>query len=459
MSKKIKELVRNIVYILMALQVGFGILWTACNFTVIPDFEESWELLVMAKGHFVDEYTGFLYVLCISGAMLLEKVIKLPACSVLYILQLITAYCAYCTFIQKVVTYRQTQGAKLRKRKFFYGLFILTMPVILQVHMAVLPYSLASSVLVMLLAELCMLWRKDYELQTKAICKIAFLWIIGALICPDYGWIGGIAVVFAFIKYGVAHTQRIIGFFVMIMVSVICINSLHGFFQEPGSMGKIQKTWYATMLTRVVWPNFGQFSYFWKEEIKETWNEAQLRELSSHPEAIIYEFGPTIEEMFGREEANNIYSEMVRRTFELDTKNILMDMAEDSAAYLCPPLTMFVQLQGVGTSYTGWNYGRLRDNTPELTKWYVDISLRGWIYILSSCVFLEILLLKKKKRTERKEWIGAYLCGVSILINLWYMMVSGHMQDYKKVLVISILWGMLVIKVLEDAANKILLNE
>ncbi len=459
MNGKIRELVRTIIYIVMGLQIFFAMIWIVCNLGKLPAFAESNELLLMSESLQVDEYTGFLYVLGIKGAAALANRIKIPEYSILYVLQLFVAYGAYKYFLERVVIFRQTYGLKLHKRVPLHALFIITVPVILQVHMAVLPYSLASSFFVIILADVCMFWRKDYTITTKAVVKIMILWVVAAQICPDYSWLVAFAVVPSVIRYMMLHRKFAGKLVLLILVTLISIQNLNTTLQTPGSMGKIQKTWGAAMMTRIVWPNYGTFSLFWKDEIKERWDTAQLAYLSTYPENVIYEFGPVVDKMYGYRAANDIYWEMAKKSLDLGTKDILKGMLTDSVAYICPPFTMFVQLHGVGISYTGFNYGRLKDNTPELTKWYVDISLRGWIGILVCCTLLEIFLFKKRKRSEKKEWIGAFLCSVSILINLWYMMVSGHMQDYKKVIIISILWGMLVIKILEDSGNKILLNE
>ena len=54
---------------------------------------------------------------------------------------------------------------------------------------------------------------------------------------------------------------------------------------------------------------------------------------------------------------------------------------------------------------------------------------------------------------------GAYrsmiLClFAGLVINIYYVMTSGHMQDYKKVLVISALWAFGVIAVLNQTEEK-----
>ena len=143
----------------------------------------------------------------------------------------------------------------------------------------------------------------------------------------------------------------------------------------------------------------------------------------------------------------------------MDTKYVLGGILEDGCAYLCPPLTMYLNINGVGNSYAGWNYGRMKDYTPRLAYYYVNVSLSGWIYLLITSAILVLIHLFPKQwmaEAERKRNVRLILMCVihSLGINLWYVMTSGHMQDYKKVLVISVLWAFGMIGVLNRTEEK-----
>lgn len=459
MKVEIKRLLQSIIYILMGLQIILGVVWIFCNLGEVPRFEESTELLTMSEAFIIDEYTGILYPVCLRPVTILEAWLKLPGCAFLYVLQLVTAYLAYGYFLKRVVFHKQEMNLPLRIKIGFFSCFIITIPTVVQVHMALLPYSLASSVFMVLLADTVLLWRRECQGDWKQLLRLGVWWVISALLSPSYAWIAGVAVGISFVRYFLLHKQGSYRMAAVCLAAILCINGLNAVFQTEGSMGKIQKTLGAVMVSRFVWPNFLSYKYFWGPEVTEIWDYAGLAELSTYPEKVIYEFGPVLEESIGKEAANQIYWEMSADAIKLGTKDILLTLLQDSAAYVCPPLTMFVQLQGIGVSYTGWNYSRMQDYAPELTKYYVDYALGAWVCMLGLGMIQVLLSLKKKRTAEgrnsaKKEWIGAYLCSISIFINLWYVMSNGHMQDYKRLIVNSVLWAMLIVKLMADVEKK-----
>lgn len=454
MKKNVIKWIQITIYICMGLQIVLGLLWAFSNLGNLPRFIECEEILAMSESLVVDEYTGYLYPLLIRGFGVFASISGIQTWSVLYVLQLAIAYGAYDYFLRKIVFCKAGERWRARKKIPFFALFILTVPVIMQIHMAVLPYSLASSLLMILAAKVFDFWLPDYKFPARDGVGIILLWVLASQICPEYGWFSGVIVGIGSVGYILVQKKKAWKPILILLISVISITTCNATLQTPGSMGKIQKSWQASMMTRVVWPNYGKFSYFWKEEIRQRWDDIALRELSTYPEKIIYEFGPEIENMFGREEANSIYFEMVKRTLQLDTKNIAMGILKDGAAYICPPITAHMQLHGVGASYTGWNYGRMKDYTPQLTRYYVEYGLYAWLFIVIVDMVLWLLsafhrVWKSREEKKRSRRILCYLASLSLSVNLGYVLISGNMQDYKKVIVCSVLCTMLLISLLK----------
>ena len=447
MKEECKKLIQNIIYLIMGLQILMGFLWMAANLGKVPRFQECMEFLHMSETLCVDEYTGILYPLGIRLLYAVAGLLQLPGCSFVYLLQVVAAYLAYIYFLRKVFFPGEELSVLLRNRLRFGVLFILTVPPIAQCHMALLPYSLATSVMVVLLADTIELWR-GAELEKKLVLRMGAGWILSAFLCPDYAWLCGVAVVLSTIRYMILRKKKAVKLLVMCLCCSLFIGCVSPVVQTEGSMGKIQKSVGAMLLQRFVWPNFSTFHLFWYDEIKALWDSKEIVTIAQHPEMVIYEFGPMVEATYGKERADDFYWHMSKKALSLDTRNIVGNIMEDTVAYLCPPLTMFLQLHGmdVGEAYTGWNYGRMKDYAPVLTGNYVNYSLSAWCILLVLCALLGILSEREKKATDKsnkKQWIGLYLGTVSIAVNLWYVMTSGNMQDYKKVMLNSILWAFL----------------
>lgn len=446
--KEGKKLIPSIIYILMGLQIVLGAGWILTGLGGVSQFEESTELIAMSRSLCIDEYTGILYPLCVKVLFGLGDFIKLPGCAFLYMLQVIAAGASYQYFLKKVV------GLGKAKAWFFAG-FILTLPPVAQCHAAVLPYSMASSVFIVLLAESVVLWKKEDFYSRKQLVFLGALWILSALICPDYAWFSGTAVVLSAVYYLFARKKLQWQLLVLCLTGILCIGTVEALTQKEGSMGKIQKSTGAVLVQRFVWPNFGAFQDFWGEEVKALWGARDLARLAMYPEQVIYEFGPLLEQTYGKEQAEEIYLEMAGTAFFLNTKHILLSMLQDMTAYVCPPLTMLCQLKGLGVSYTGWNYGRMKDYAPMLTGYYVNYSLYAWVVIMVLAVLYYVLCHVEKKEKGRRNWQGLHISGfllvVSFFINIWYVLNSGNMQDYKKLIVNSVLCGFLVAKLMQDS--------
>ena len=78
----------------------------------------------------------------------------------------------YEEFLAKVV-FVNHHNIRIRKQIRFFAGYVLTIPVVLQVHMAVLPYSLASSLAVYILTKLIGLYRISVEIKVKEYVKLA----------------------------------------------------------------------------------------------------------------------------------------------------------------------------------------------------------------------------------------------------------------------------------------------
>ena len=454
MKEQIKRLIQNIIYIMMGLQILLGILWMGESLSGMSRFEESTELLHMSETLCMDEYTGILYPPLIRLMNICGNLFQLPGYSFLYVLQLTAALFSYGYFLKKIVFSETEMNLRLKGKIVLFAFFVMTVPPIAQCHVAILPYSFASSAMVVLLAETIKLWKKEYSLTNMDILRIAVSWGLSAMILPDYAWLGGVAVVLSVLRYIILHKKLVVKLLAMCLTTSLVICGFNVAFQTEGSMGRIQRSAEAVMLQRVVWPHFATFQYFWCDEVKELWDEASLKSLAMYPETVIYEFGPKLEAAHGKEYANVIYWEMIKRVYSLNTKEILLRIMEDIVAYICPPLTMLLQLQGMGVSYTGWNYGRMTDYAPGLTMYYVKFSLYAWTFMLMLSAVLKLFSLREKG-TEKGERIGGYLCVVSVAVNLWYVIFSGNMQDYKKLMVNSILWAFLIVKVLRNITKQI----
>ncbi len=441
-GKKVRKdmgiMIRTVAFLLMGIQIVLGLLWACCNLTEIPLFIETKELEEISKTFLFDSYSGVVYPILIWVASLFERFLTIKYCVVVYVVQIAVAFAAYQDFQKKVLKIES------RQKRSFFSLFVMTVPTVLQCHMAVVPYSLVSSCFVWMLSCIIYMWREKEASAGSLLC-VCGGWLLCAALIPDYAWIGGVTAVAGFVAYMVQHRRFAVKLVLALVFTTLSLGAFSNMLLRDNP-NKIQRSVGAAMVSRCVWPYFLDFSFFWSYRIGELWDSNGLVGLSVLPEKVIYEFGPTMDRTYGKELANYVYWDSVRVALETATKDIVEEMGTDFLAYSAPTAAMYFQLEGKGCSYTGWNYGRMTDYTPRLTRTYVTISLQGWFVIGILSVVYWALCGKKPKKDKcvgtGKRWQIGLLTGTGLLINVWYVMSKGHMPDYKYVIVISILWAM-----------------
>lgn len=438
MDKKqvITKLIERVIFLLAGIQVFWGVVWIACNITVVSRFAES-DLLLQASRDFVlDEYMGILYPLLLR----ITSVAGGGYCVLVYLLQLGVAFVAYSYFLKKVFG---TFFAKKHKISvYLMAAYIVTFPVILQGHMSVLPYSLASSMLVLVLAQLKLLLAEEGAMSAKSVISVGVFWVIAALLLPDYGIILGVVVSLGFMICGWKKERRWRVLLLTLFVAVACMGSVLSLTQTPGSLGRIQKSAGAVMLSRFAWPYMERNSFFWSEEVKATFDNTDFVQISLYPERIMYEFGPRLEETVGKEKADSLYWQMAIDSVKIGKKEALSALGRDLLLNVSGPVGIQLQWQGVGVSYAGWNYDRLAENAPIITRYYVNYA----VYSFDFMALLGIVMILLYRKTC-KEVYNRKICILTIfligIITIWYTLIGNGMQDYLKVIPLNILWCLL----------------
>ena len=95
----------------------------------------------------------------------------------------------------------------------------------------------------------------------------------------------------------------------------------------------------------------------------------------------------------------------------------------------------------------------MKDYAPQVTKYYVECALSAWIYLLLAAGILCICRIRPKQwqpKEKKRRFYGTLVyAGIMVLaVDVWYVLVSGNMQDYLKVPMITALWAFLLIGVL-----------
>lgn len=290
-------------------------------------------------------------------------------------------------------------GKEARKREVvFWAAYVVTFPMIMHCHAESLFYSLGTSCFLVFLAEINRLLSKG----NKQKLRMAILLLAGVLAISSM-WSG-------------AYFQQ----------------RADGKEYKPASVSSV-------LLSRFVWPYFVRNSFFWAPEVREVFSEGELKQISSYPELVKYEFEPKLEQAVGEERAKELYRQMAWDSFRIGKKDALKALIRDLSANVAGPWAVQYQLSGKGVSYTGKNYADMRAEMPRFTRYYVAFSLYGFDFMAVLAIVLVFIGVLKKKFTIPWRNVRWMLLFAGILV-LWYTMTGNGMQDYLKITSVYALW-------------------
>lgn len=464
----IRQYIVRLLLLLTGGQIVLGLLWLCANMGGYQAFRESAEVIDAARTWKLDEYVGILYPVVVRCVQMIGGWFHFSFLYLLYAIQLSAAFLGgawmlYWLMGEKASDNRFPRKARWLNGKTIYGsLYLLTIPMLLQCHMAVLPQSVALTLLYLLTGQsLKLMRRREKGGLLTDWAMLGILWTAAALTLPEYAWIGSIfplacltgRVWEAFVKRremvqnAAAYRRGIVAALLVLIVGAAGIWGIQKAAIEPGSRGKMVKTLGAAAMRRIVWPNFGKDSYFWIEPVWQVFDEKELSGISLNPESVIDTFGPVMENAYGVDRANEIYWNMAGNTFRVRTKEIAADIGLDYLAYSCPQISLLRNLEGEGVTLAGWNYGRMNEKSPVLTNYYMDYSLAGFaaamVLVLAAAVIRFAGILRKKAGGIAAEDVKtAALCIVVCqVLTVWYTLSAGGMQDYRNVLYCSAIWA------------------
>ena len=427
-----RKIAYRIVILLAMVQIGAGILWVICNLGRVPEFTGTRELLEISRTLVTDEYVGIIYPFLIRMTMWAESVLKIPYHYYLYFLQLAVGYYALKRLLLSV------HCPKAR----WVVLWIMTLPTVLQLYLAVRPQALAVS---MLLLCLC-------NLQEAKWIRGGVFWCLAGLLIPEYFWFAGGGYLCCLLFYAwKKQLGKKAWLRSLLCMAAVCLatSAVHAVTVEDHSRGRMIRTPLSMMLNRIVWPHYGTNSYFWHSDVHALFDEEGLKKLAQNPDNSVTTFGATMEQTYEYEWVETIYKYMILFTWDMRTKEIVGDIVNDLWGYGMP-LTAFIRnLEGEGVSFAAWYYAQMSRECPVLTKWYVHIC--GRIFALFMFIALALLIYKimGRKKITSEGGLAAALGIVCILQIVWYTMSMSGSLDYTNVMLVSMGWGIL-------AANQIL---
>lgn len=408
----LSTLLKGMLFIGFSIQIIFGLVWMYFNFMHVQAFGEPEGVLYPLLLRVFGGVPQFLYLLQLGLAGFSARVLLKPAAR---------------------------GGVFLQSWR---ALALLTLPPLLQCHLALLPYSFVCSFTFLEVSFCRKAMCDELGVSCTELTGGAACWFVLALLLPEYGWLGGIPLVLtvllrlpALVKQlkRMAYCLLVIAAFWGIVVSV-------GSLADVGE-GNRDSFWFS-MAHRFAWPTVWNDSGIWPEELRTIAQPVLLESTysSGNMERLLK---PAIENAVDAKQAESYYRQMALLAWERHGSIIIRQMGLDAFVYALPQVILPLQLEGRGyDSFSGRNYEIMLGKHPRIAKYYVNYGC--WWFVVGFGIALLLTVAypaEGKKLFEREKRGFLIMCALSAgTVTAYYLMRRSGMSDYKRTLAVSAIW-------------------
>lgn len=461
-ARHLSALLGRVLFIGLSVQGILGLLWMFCNFTSFQEYGDSFFLEKVSESLICDDYTGILYPLLIRVARGIASAVPVPYYCLLYLLQLAVGYVAALYFFRSLLALHGvgsgaalSSGTRDHLRIHWGALILVTFPMAMQCHLAVLPCSLTES---LLLLQLGVFLRGTGErgegsdgaakIPARRSALLGMLWLLETLLMPEYLWIGLIPVLMygisEFLRSGGEDLSKRLGI-VLVVAAFLGVTPLAlEMTVQPGVYGRMENTFEGTLMRRICGGYLQEYYGKWPQELKDHISQEDIVECTSGSEGIDRVLGREIESVYDTLTVKRLYREMVQLGWSYDRSNILSDVILDVLGYGFSPVLSRVYLRmAYYDSYARGNYDVMRRQTPRLT--YYAMSYEGYWFVAGlglTAVWLLVSRIAYPQKGKRKKGIltGFVIVGTGLWICLWYTAQGQGRMDHKYSMAVTVLW-------------------
>lgn len=461
--KSVSAVIGRVFFIGFSIQIVMGLIWMLCNFTGFQEFGESYFYVEISKNFLCDEYTGILYPVFLLFARGVEGLIHIPYYYVMYLVQLAIALYAAHFFLQAV-------HPSSKFWNIWGSLAIITLPMAMQSHLAILPKSLTCSFLLTELGFVRLALREGEPLGSGHLMRVLPFWLLTALLEPQYLYLGAIPVgllfLYGLVRFGKKNPRQLLYNCILIAAFAGIIMGMNDLTQVEGEYGRVRQSFSASMLSRCSWTTMFKRREAWPEELRVYVDDDIMWQTSFYADNISGVLEPYLEEKLGIEDSQQVFREIAESAWNLFRPQILHEMAWDVFGYSFSPIAAKMFLDGRGyASYCTRNYDIMRQKTPVLTKYYFNygcwwfgagLALAAAAQLLVWCRrMLEGKLFEKRGSMGRKLFFLIVCIMTGGVTVVWYTMQGAAMMDYKHTTAIVSLWLAWMTVLSEEAVKDI----
>lgn len=394
---------KSCLFVGFSVQIVLGIWWMICNFTTLQLFGDTALLVEMSDGLILKNNTGVLY----PALLVLVRSITAFSSKLwfmgMYLLQLLLALAAGWFFCKKL-------GMGIFS--LWGSLVLMTFPMAMQCHLAVLPDSLVGSFLLLqfgffigglwkvmdvrrvvgvsLLVDETQGEKKEAKLlRSEELAGVCLFWLLLGLLKKEYIFFGGILVVILFLCQVILWPGRstavsiprkalflLKGGVTILLVALLMVQITKAYSPiSTSSDTKVMevKSKEEILFERLAWGTILNNQSRWPQELTELIDYDTLYKTSLYTDNVPLLLEPALEEQLGEVEAQALYELLNQRILQEHKREAILEIGMDGLGYLMPPVFLERYLNGSGYgSYNLRNYDVMKQKTPVLTRNYVD---------------------------------------------------------------------------------------
>ena len=442
-KENISLIIRTAFFLLLSVQIVIGCIWGVLNFPYLSWHADTVDLLKLSSNLHPYSDTGILYPALLILVRALTAEGPVAFWHVMYLLQIAAAFYAWYFFAGKVL------GIGSRLWKTWFSLAVITSPLILPVHMAVLEYSFCSSALCFLLtlqirfsAEWLHGNRTGTEKALGDISVVSLFWLMLSLLRNEFIFLGAIPVVSLLViilmKLKAAKKMQKVFPAVLTLVFLAIILLSDSLFRDHAFLSPLDNI-KRGVYYRVAWS--------WELDTESNWpahatlisdddsRYSMFHAVKNDPGLVRTDFTDYVEECLGVKETSNAFLSWGLEIFGKNKKNIVKNTLCDLAGYVFPPLQNENLLRRRGMSgFATSNYDVMKREYPGLSKVYLRMT--SVVYILMFLYSISFVFSKIRKNSQ------VLIPGIIMIISeaFIYTMYGDNVWDSRKALFVTGIW-------------------
>lgn len=450
-EKYIKRVIFVSALVLMGIQILIGIIWMMKNIKTIPIFGDSTEYLNLSETLLLDEYRPVLYPLILRWVQRWGTITSRAYQVWLYLLQTAISFAAvfYGVTVLDRMIFRKRNFAKRRRFfQIFLSLYLITIPMMMFMNLSILTDSLATSMLVLFLSNMILMFAEE-RLSVGNYILMGIALFVECLLRADRLYSCLLLAVVVFLVKLVKESKerkRVLAAMISICLVVPGITKgIDKMTQTPGINGRIETNLDFILLDRIVWPNMAANYDSFPQEIREVVTLEDAQTFDKHNNNVMYQMAPLVEEKAGKEKAGQMYRKMAAIVFKNQPLKVLGDIGEDILAMTMTPFSSLLNAKGLCDKGDSWNVHCMSTADEPLTVTYNSYYQYTFLILFAFGVLLTMWAgVRKENRNVGKLLRGMLpFWGMGVVFTLWFCIGDGAPPNDRYALIIYTNWSIL----------------